>query len=934
MTAESQGPILLRLLGPVELDGDDGHARTILTQPKRFAVLAYLALAAPGAYVRRDRMLAIFWPESDQERARAGLRDALYTLRRTLGPELIQTRGADDVRLDPDRLSVDAHEFRAAVSRRDHAAAVRLYRGDLLSSFHVSGVPAFDDWLDAERTKLRGLAIKVLTAVAADALDSGDNAEAAIYYRRALSASPYDETLLFGLMEAMELEGHGVPALSEADRFVLRTSEALNLEPTNTLRRKVQLLRSRLATLSTSESATPNSETVMQALETYDASPVPARATGPRRNRFWRRALPVAALLIILAAIAARFGLHTNSPSKDTVAQIVITPFSVRGSDRIAYLREGMVDLLVAKLDGAPGLRVVDPKAMLENLPRRSTSSDLEVARVLARRFGAQHFITGTVVQGGEALQITATLYDAGGAVLARSDRVAASEADLFPAIDDLARELVAGLLTGPSTQLGSLAALTTSSYPAVQQYLRGEQLFRAGEYENAVTAFQDAVAKDSTFGLAYYRLSSAADWAGKAEIAEASAQAAMRHRDRLPRAASDLVTARWEYWFGDARRANEIYGELTTARPTDVEAWFERGEVLFHAGPWMGRSMRDSEASFRRVIALDPSHIGALMHLARVAALNRNVPLLDSLLGHATRIDPAHDRTVEIRALRASASRNAAGIDSVISRLTFHRDGYKIVSDAERVAVYSGDLPTAERLARIATSAGRPRGERTIALQTLIHVCAGQGKWAEAKRQITMLAALDPVIAAQVFANLVTMPFLGATAEDIRDAQRALLEHPPAASPKTTAAADPQHFARARRTYQLGLLAIAARDSNALRFANQLAADTAATNLGVFQQSLAGSLRAHLLAQKGDSAGALRELQRTWLPPRKPLMIGWAWTHSNVTDRLFLATLLARAGQKDDARRWLDAAYEDIAGTPVLLNEVERVRQRPAGGR
>jgi hypothetical protein len=322
------------------------------------------------------------------------------------------------------------------------------------------------------------------------------------------------------------------------------------------------------------------------------------------------------------------------------------------------------------------------------------------------------------------------------------------------------------------------------------------------------------------------------------------------------------------------------------------------------------------------------------MMHLARVAALNRNVPLLDSLLDRATHIDPAHDRTLEIRGLRAAASHSAPDIDSVVSRLMFHHDGYKIVSDAERIAVYAGDLPTAERLAHIAASSGRPRAERTLALQTLIHVTAGQGKWAEAKRQIAQLAALDPVIAAQIYANLATMPFIGASNADIRDAQRALLAHPPAAPTATTAAADPLHFARARRTYQLGMLAVAARDTTAMRFARELAADTTGTNIGVFQRSLAGSLRAHMLAQQGDSAGALRELQRTWLPPRKPLMIGWAWTHSNVTDRLFLATLLARAGQKDDARRWLDAAYEDIAGTPVLLNEVERVRQRLAGGR
>jgi DNA-binding SARP family transcriptional activator len=63
--------IRLSTLGRTELEGTDGRSiLSVLSQPKRFALLVNLAVAAPGGFVRRDRLIALFWPEHDQDRAR------------------------------------------------------------------------------------------------------------------------------------------------------------------------------------------------------------------------------------------------------------------------------------------------------------------------------------------------------------------------------------------------------------------------------------------------------------------------------------------------------------------------------------------------------------------------------------------------------------------------------------------------------------------------------------------------------------------------------------------------------------------------------------------------------------------------------------------------------------------------------------------------
>lgn len=940
---ESTPSIRLLLLGPVELRVARGtEARGVLTQPKRLALLVYLALCPPGAFLRRDHILTLFWPDLDQERARAALRDSLYHVRRVIGADAIETRGSEEVRANPVLVSTDVSDFIAAAGRGDNSTAATLYRADLLHGFHLAGAPAFDEWLETERTRLRALAHTVLSSLAESALAAGDDATAAAWYRHALDTSPFDEALVFGLMEALEQSGSASDALLETNRFAARLEKDLGVQPTATFGRRVALLKERMHATSAVRAyrTAPNPPAASGSLETATA---PAHITAPAivralPRRHWRRTAALASVLVVVAAIAAaRFGLNP-APRAGPTQQIVITPFTVHGDQRIEYLREGMVDLLAAKFDGAPGIHVIDPKAMLENLPRPRDVNALDVGRGLARRFGAQHFITGTVVQGGEALQISATLYDARGAVLARSDRVAANESFLFAAIDDLARELLAGLLKKSEAPLAQLAALTTSSYPAVQKYLQGEQHFRAGAYVEAVTAFQGAIAQDSMFALAHYRLSSAADWAGKVEIAEQAARTAMHLRERLPKEPAALVYARWEYWFNDAARADEIYRELTAVRPTDIEAWFEQGEVAFHAGPWMGKSMTDAEPAFRRVLALDSAHIGAMMHLARVAALGHRVGTLDTLLRKASQIDPHHERTLEIRALRAGAMNDVKTMDSVIQRLTFFDNGNAINADAERVAVYTGNLGFAERIARLGAGAGRAKPERMIGLQSLAHLLAGQSRWTEAKQQIEILAGLDAAIASQLRANLTALPFVHASPADVARAQTDLIAHPPVAANETQgngSAGGPHHFERAWYDYQLGMLAAIARDPKADDYVALLRRKNPAdstSDVNAFRRSLAGSLDAHIRAVKGDSAGALRVLEESWMPARKPLMIGWAWTHANATDRLFRATLLAQAGRNQDALRWCAAVREDIAGSPVLLVEAERVIQRANG--
>jgi len=86
----------LRTFGSVELEDPDGRdLRPVLAQPKRLALLIYLAASRPFAVHRRDELLALFWPELDDARARDALNQAMRFLRQVLGQDTFVRRGVE-----------------------------------------------------------------------------------------------------------------------------------------------------------------------------------------------------------------------------------------------------------------------------------------------------------------------------------------------------------------------------------------------------------------------------------------------------------------------------------------------------------------------------------------------------------------------------------------------------------------------------------------------------------------------------------------------------------------------------------------------------------------------------------------------------------------------------------------------------------------------
>ncbi|UCG88101.1 MAG: PD40 domain-containing protein [Gemmatimonadota bacterium] len=369
--------IEFRLLGSVDLKGPEGTLRSVLAQPKRVALLAYLAVASPRGFHRRDKLLGLFWPESDQEHGRAALRKALYFLRQSLGEEVIVSRGDEEVGLAEDVLSCDAPAFEQALDVGDLEAALELYRGDLLEGFFISEAPEFERWLDKERQRLRERYVGALESLAEKAEAAGDHRSAVTCWKRLRALDLYNSRYVLRLMEALAAAGDRGNALQLAQEHERRLREDLEIEPVDEIRALIERLKREPMPFARSPRTGPEKRPCdrRDQLGVTPESPVPS----PGHRVGWGLKVVLVAVPVLAAAAIGIWQLSARSASRaptlgssDTRSEMRVHQLTTTGDAldpalspdgrRVAYGRQeegGGVRIVVRDLDGQPVERTV-----------------------------------------------------------------------------------------------------------------------------------------------------------------------------------------------------------------------------------------------------------------------------------------------------------------------------------------------------------------------------------------------------------------------------------------------------------------------------------------------------------------------------------------------------------------------------------------------
>lgn len=198
----------LSLLGTPEFAGEGADkASGILEQPMRLALLVYLAASLPRGYRRRDELLALLWADSDVHHARNSLRQTLHVLRQRLPSDTVLVRGSEEVALSSQRLSLDSEKFEEHLDHGREIEALALYRGDLLQGCHLADCPGFEEWLGAERERLRRRAVHGALVLAKRCEWDGDAVHAIRWAGFAEARAPYDEDVLYEVVGLLERLG-------------------------------------------------------------------------------------------------------------------------------------------------------------------------------------------------------------------------------------------------------------------------------------------------------------------------------------------------------------------------------------------------------------------------------------------------------------------------------------------------------------------------------------------------------------------------------------------------------------------------------------------------------------------------------------------------------------------------------------------------------
>ena len=260
-------PLSVTLLGGFQARLDSAQPLHLVSR-KAQAVLAYLALP-PGRAHPRDKLAAVLWGTVPERQARKSLRQALLVLRKALGgvhPAVLRLEG-DTVALDGSLVEVDVVAFERGVAEgtpKALARAAALYRGNLLDGLVLAETP-FEEWLMAERERLRELAVEAMARLLAHQRTEGATDAAVHTALRLLSLDPCQEPVHRTLMRLYAERGRRGAALRHYQHCVGVLQRELGVEPEAETRQLYQeMLRRGSTPLSSdvrpSESSPPHSE--------------------------------------------------------------------------------------------------------------------------------------------------------------------------------------------------------------------------------------------------------------------------------------------------------------------------------------------------------------------------------------------------------------------------------------------------------------------------------------------------------------------------------------------------------------------------------------------------------------------------------------------------------------------------------------------------
>ncbi len=332
----------------------------------------------------------------------------------------------------------------------------------------------------------------------------------------------------------------------------------------------------------------------------------------PRARRFVIPAAIGSVLLLAVIAYLSFFGEEAETGERIPVA--VIDFVNETGEKEL----DGLSGMLITSLEQSRRLAVLTRPRMFDILKQMGKNDVDRIDEALGREISQQANVRALVIASirkfDELYTIDLKVFDPlQNEYLYTTKEEGEGKKSIPSMIDRLSEKTRVGLKERADDIAASsrkVANVTTTNLEAYQHYFKGDQLVSNLKFDEAEKEFNKAIALDSTFALAYYRLAYAIAWSF-VERAKEPIRKAMQYIDKVPEKEQYLIRAENASIHGKNAEAIALYRELLRSYPDEKEALYAIGDHSFHRGDYVTASTH-----LEKVLAIDAAFERALQHL------------------------------------------------------------------------------------------------------------------------------------------------------------------------------------------------------------------------------------------------------------------------------------------------------------------------------
>ena len=362
------------------------------------------------------------------------------------------------------------------------------------------------------------------------------------------------------------------------------------------------------------------------ALQTQPAVATTPSPVAAKRFPMKRVAIGVAALALVAgigAAVKWKFGGGFGGRTSQTAAlSLAIVPFyNASGDPSLNWLASSLSETLSTDIGQSQRVRLVSPSRLQQALRDLHISPqsqlDLSTLKRIAEFTNATTVAYGQYSKFGDQIRINATVYDL------KNDRTfdlkadVPSEKEILGGLDSLASQVRDNLSTDPDVLKdlkGHSRYVLTKSVPALRAYDEGLQLSRSGKEQDAAKKFEEAVAEDASFAMAYSKLALTYHNLGFDDKADLASRRAVTLSDNLPSQEKYLIEANNAVITNDTTKGISAYEKLTATNPDDTDSQLALARLYEQAANY-----DDARKRLAKVRAADSKNLDALLASGRV---------------------------------------------------------------------------------------------------------------------------------------------------------------------------------------------------------------------------------------------------------------------------------------------------------------------------